>query len=50
MKEAKPYIKDGVHPQNLIRSYRTASYMVWHSCWEFFMLTFNIILMEGLAV
>nr|GMD16278.1 T-complex protein 1 subunit eta [Ipomoea batatas] len=24
LKEAKPYIEDGVHPQNLIRSYRTA--------------------------
>ncbi|PON98400.1 T-complex protein 1, eta subunit [Trema orientale] len=25
LKEAKPFIEDGVHPQNLIRSYRTAS-------------------------
>ncbi|CAA7407684.1 unnamed protein product [Spirodela intermedia] len=24
LKEAKPFIEDGVHPQNLIRSYRTA--------------------------
>ncbi|KAK1390904.1 CCT-eta [Heracleum sosnowskyi] len=27
LKEAKPFIEDGVHPQNLIRSYRTASYL-----------------------
>ncbi|MFZ8423152.1 TCP-1/cpn60 chaperonin family protein, partial [Staphylococcus aureus] len=27
MKEAKPFIEDGVHPQNLIRSYRNASYL-----------------------
>ncbi|CAN1251522.1 T-complex protein 1 subunit eta, partial [Linum perenne] len=25
LREAKPFIEDGVHPQNLIRSYRTAS-------------------------
>ncbi|GFP81488.1 T-complex protein 1 subunit eta [Phtheirospermum japonicum] len=25
LKEAKPFVEDGVHPQNLIRSYRTAS-------------------------
>ena len=24
-REAKPFIEDGVHPQNLIRSYRTAA-------------------------
>lgn len=29
LKEAKPFIEDGVHPQNLIRSYRTASYLVY---------------------
>lgn len=28
LKEAKPYIEDGVHPHSLIRSYRTAAYMV----------------------
>ena len=28
LKEAKPFIEDGVHPQNLIRSYRTASNLV----------------------
>lgn len=28
LKEAKPYIEDGVHPQNFIRSYRTASTLV----------------------
>lgn len=28
LKEAKPFIEDGVHSQNLIRSYRTASYLV----------------------
>ncbi|KVH87571.1 Chaperone, tailless complex polypeptide 1 [Cynara cardunculus var. scolymus] len=28
LKEAKPFIEDGVHPQNLIRSYRIASFMV----------------------
>lgn len=28
LKEAKPFIDDGVHPQNLIRSYRTASSLV----------------------
>lgn len=28
LKEAKPFIEDGVHPQNLIRSYRTASMLV----------------------
>ncbi|ERM97428.1 hypothetical protein AMTR_s02293p00000090, partial [Amborella trichopoda] len=27
LKEAKPYIEDGVHPRNLIRSYRTTSYL-----------------------
>lgn len=27
LKEAKPFIEDGVHPQNLIRSYRNASYL-----------------------
>ncbi|KAK4388912.1 T-complex protein 1 subunit eta [Sesamum angolense] len=27
LKEAKPFVEDGVHPQNLIRSYRTASYL-----------------------
>lgn len=29
LKEAKPFIEDGVHPQNLIRSYRTASNLVY---------------------
>ena len=42
LKEAKPFIEDGVHPQNLIRSYRTASYLV-----EFFFplifLTFSLV-------
>lgn len=28
LKEAKPFIEDGVHSQNLIRSYRTASHLV----------------------
>lgn len=28
LKEAKPFIEDGVHPRNLIRSYRTASNLV----------------------
>ena len=28
LKEAKPFIEDGVHPQNLIRSYRTACSLV----------------------
>lgn len=28
LKEAKPFIEDGVHSQNLIRSYRTASTLV----------------------
>ncbi|ERN08522.1 hypothetical protein AMTR_s01321p00004050, partial [Amborella trichopoda] len=27
LKEAKPFIEDGVHPWNLIRSYRTTSYL-----------------------
>ncbi|KAF8376801.1 hypothetical protein HHK36_031526 [Tetracentron sinense] len=27
LKEAKPFIEGGVHPQNLIRSYRTACYL-----------------------
>ncbi|MQL90140.1 hypothetical protein Taro_022716 [Colocasia esculenta] len=27
LKEAKPFIEDGVHPQNLIRSYRTACHL-----------------------
>ncbi|CAN6695208.1 unnamed protein product [Malus baccata var. baccata] len=27
LKEAKPFIEDGVHPQSLIKSYRTASYL-----------------------
>lgn len=29
LKEAKPFIEDGVHPQNLIRSYRNASNLVY---------------------
>ena len=29
LKEAKPFIEDGVHPQNLIKSYRTASFLVY---------------------
>lgn len=29
LKEAKPFIEDGVHPQNLIRSYRTACNLVF---------------------
>lgn len=28
LREAKPFIEDGVHPQNLIRSYRTAGHLV----------------------
>ena len=28
LKEAKPFVEDGVHPQNLIRSYRTACNLV----------------------
>ena len=28
LKEAKPFVEDGVHSQNLIRSYRTASTLV----------------------
>lgn len=28
LKEAKPYIEDGVHPHSLIRSYRTAGHLV----------------------
>jgi T-complex protein 1 subunit eta len=28
LKEAKPYIEDGVHPHSLIRSYRTAVHLV----------------------
>lgn len=28
LKEAKPFIEDGVHSQNLIRSYRTAASLV----------------------
>lgn len=28
LKEAKPYIEDGVHPHSLIRSYRAAGNMV----------------------
>ncbi|KAH6780826.1 TCP-1/cpn60 chaperonin family protein [Perilla frutescens var. hirtella] len=27
LKEAKPFIEDGVHPQNIIQSYRTTSYL-----------------------
>ncbi|KAJ0084889.1 hypothetical protein Patl1_29901 [Pistacia atlantica] len=27
LREAKPFIEDGVHPQNLIRSFRTASHL-----------------------
>lgn len=30
LREAKPFIEDGVHPQNLIRSFRNASYKVCH--------------------
>lgn len=29
LKEAKPFIEDGVHPQNLIRSYRAACQLVF---------------------
>jgi len=28
LREAKPFIEDGVHSQNLIRSYRTAGSLV----------------------
>lgn len=28
LREAKPFVEDGVHPQNLIRSYRAAANMV----------------------
>ena len=28
LKEAKPYVEDGVHPHSLIRSYRAAGNMV----------------------
>jgi T-complex protein 1 subunit eta len=28
LKEAKPFVEEGVHPQNLIRSYRTACNLV----------------------
>jgi len=31
LREAKPFIEDGVHSQNLIRSYRTASSLVQSS-------------------
>ena len=31
LREAKPFIEDGVHSQNLIRSYRTACSLVWNS-------------------
>lgn len=47
LREAKPFIEDGVHPQNLIRSYRTASYLVGDLkqfcdlCW--FLLGFGFI-------
>jgi len=30
LKEAKPYVEDGVHPHSLIRSYRTAGNMAIH--------------------
>lgn len=37
LREAKPFIEDGVHSQNLIRSYRTASHLVcdfnFHYCY-----------------
>lgn len=38
LREAKPFIEDGVHPQNLIRSFRNASYKVCHK--PFFQLVF----------
>jgi hypothetical protein len=37
MKEAKPYVEDGVHPHSLIRSYRIAGNMVRdHHYFSFF--------------
>ena len=36
MKEAKPYIEDGVHPHSLIRSYRTAGHLVSIVCLLYF--------------
>ena len=37
MKEAKPYVEDGVHPHSLIRSYRMAGNMVcYHHYFSFF--------------
>jgi len=35
LKEAKPFIEDGVHPQNLIRSYRSACQLVRHLVFTF---------------
>ena len=32
LREAKPFIEDGVHSQNLIRSYRTACTLVSKLC------------------
>jgi hypothetical protein len=44
MKEAKPYVEDGVHPHSLIRSYRIAGNMV---CDRHY---FSFFLMAGLLL
>jgi chaperonin GroEL (HSP60 family) len=40
LKEAKPYVEDGVHPHSLIRSYRTAGSLVCSHHLYFQPLTF----------
>ena len=32
LKECKPYVDEGVHPQVIVRAYRKATQLVSHSC------------------
>lgn len=41
LKEAKPFIEDGVHPQNLIRSYRIAAHLVLFHSYAWLLLFYH---------
>lgn len=32
LKQVKPYVEEGLHPQIIIRAFRTATQLVWESC------------------
>lgn len=32
LKQVKPYVEEGLHPQIIIRAFRTATQLVWE-CW-----------------